>query len=82
MASQKTIKKVTSRRNSWLSRLLRLHKEITENSSSDQPASVLLLDDLLQKGQVVELNNNTYDRIVGDESRDVMVEYFDAKVSQ
>lgn len=75
----KTIKKKPTRKNSWLLRLLRREKSPGSTAFSDETNSVSL-NELRAKGRVVEISDkDTYGMVVGDENRDVMVEFFDNK---
>lgn len=58
-----------------MSRFLRWEKD----SGSTTPSRISL-EELRSKATVVELDNDTYSMVIGDKKRDVVVEYFDAKV--
>src|SRR5271154_6162512 len=72
----KKIFKKPRRKNSWLARLLRGQTE-----SVTPPESHLdTCSNPPSKGQVIELNSDNWKHIVGDPERDVVVEFYDARV--
>ena len=74
---RKTIKDERMRKKSWLLRRLIGEKSPKPTTSSNETKKVPL-EELRKRGQVVEISDRgTYSMVVGDEKRDVMVEFFD-----